>query len=88
MFLIIVTPCLCTQAAPLLASKTVMNCKSCSVPITEQDSALVSGPHMLRCLNRIYKSRERGREDVSINIGISERRKSLALSGDGTPGQG
>jgi hypothetical protein len=30
----------------------------------------------------IYKSRERGREDVSINTGISERRKSLALSGD------
>jgi hypothetical protein len=30
----------------------------------------------------IYKSRERGREDMSINTGISERRKSLALSGD------
>jgi hypothetical protein len=38
--------------------------------------------NVLQCLVDIYKSRERGREDVSINTGISEKRKSLALSGD------
>jgi hypothetical protein len=38
--------------------------------------------YLLWCLNGIYKSRRRGREDVSINTGNIE---ALALSGDNTP---
>jgi hypothetical protein len=33
-------------------------------------------------LIRIYKSRERRREDVNINTGILGRKESLALLGD------
>jgi hypothetical protein len=61
---------------------------SVSSAVNAEDTAFTSSAKdviaeaMWRFWMDIYKSRERGREDVSINTGISERRKSLALSGD------